>query len=194
VSREPRYYPGAWGSQVDVPIRIGGQVLAVLSAENRETHAFNQDDFEVLTAAAHQAGLAIEKARLLAAERQRADELDALRTTMADITAELELPALLQAIVERAAGLLDATGGELGLPAPAQPVRTAGRHRHRERPLVRPGATRNCRTQAGGGRIAACHRGRRNGQSGQERVSGQHEPRAPHPSQRHPGFHPTDGP
>jgi len=45
VRREPRYYPGAWGSQVDVPIRIGGQVLAVLSAENRETNAFNQDDF-----------------------------------------------------------------------------------------------------------------------------------------------------
>jgi PAS domain S-box-containing protein len=41
--------------------------------------------------------------------------LDALRTTIADITSELELPALLQAIVERAALLLDATGGELGL-------------------------------------------------------------------------------
>ncbi|MEJ2558810.1 MAG: PAS domain S-box protein [Anaerolineae bacterium] len=73
---------------MDVPVRIGGKVLAVLSAENWETNAFNQDDFEVLTAAAHQVGLAIEKARLLAAERQRADELDALRTTMADITEE----------------------------------------------------------------------------------------------------------
>jgi PAS domain S-box-containing protein len=115
VRREPRYYPGVRGSEVDVPIRIGGKVRAVLSVENSETNAFNQGDFEVLTAAAHQAGLAIEKARLLAAERQRADELDALRTTMADITAELELPSLLQAIVERAAALLDATGGELGL-------------------------------------------------------------------------------
>jgi signal transduction histidine kinase len=38
-----------------------------------------------------------------------------LRTTMAEVTAELKLPALLQAIVERAAGLLDATGGELAL-------------------------------------------------------------------------------
>jgi len=115
VRREARYYPGACGSEVDVPIRIGGKVLAVLSAENSETNAFHQDDFEVLTAAAQQAGLAIEKARLLAAERQRADELDALRTTMAEITGELELPSLLQAIVERAAGLLHATGGELGL-------------------------------------------------------------------------------
>jgi PAS domain S-box-containing protein len=115
VTQDPRYIPGLGGSEVDVPVRIGGKVLGVLVAENRQPHAFRQDDFEVLTAAAQQAGLAIEKARLLAAERQRADELDALRTTMADITAELELSALLQIIVERAAGLLDATGGELGL-------------------------------------------------------------------------------
>ena len=115
VSQEPGYYPGAWGSEVDVPIRIGGKVLAVLSAENSEKNAFSQDDFEVLAAAAHQAGLALEKARLMATERQRADELDALRTTMAEITAELDLSSLLEAIVERATGLLGATGGELGL-------------------------------------------------------------------------------
>jgi signal transduction histidine kinase/CheY-like chemotaxis protein/HPt (histidine-containing phosphotransfer) domain-containing protein len=56
-----------------------------------------------------------ERERLLAEERQRADALEALRTTMADITAELDLQALLEAIVERAVGLLGATGGELGL-------------------------------------------------------------------------------
>ncbi|KPL20199.1 MAG: hypothetical protein AMJ93_12540, partial [Anaerolineae bacterium SM23_84] len=115
VTKEPRYFYGMGGSEVDVPVRIGGQVLGVLTAESKQLDAFSPDDFEVLTAAAQQTGLAIGKARLLAAERQRADELDALRTTMADITAELELSALLQAIVERAAGLLDATGGELGL-------------------------------------------------------------------------------
>jgi signal transduction histidine kinase/CheY-like chemotaxis protein/HAMP domain-containing protein/HPt (histidine-containing phosphotransfer) domain-containing protein len=115
VSQDASYVPGLGGSEVDVPVRIGGQVRGVLIAESRQIGAFDQDDFEVLTAAAQQAGLAIEKARLLATERQRADELDALRTTMADITAELELQALLQAIVERATGLLNATGGELGL-------------------------------------------------------------------------------
>jgi signal transduction histidine kinase/DNA-binding response OmpR family regulator/putative methionine-R-sulfoxide reductase with GAF domain len=115
VSQEPRYVAGMGGSEVDVPVHIGGEVLSVLCAESRQSDAFSSDDFEVLTAAANQAGLAIGKARLLAAERQRADELDALRTTMADITAELELSGLLQAIVERAAGLLDATGGQLGL-------------------------------------------------------------------------------
>lgn len=115
VGRDPRYVPGVGGSEVDVPIRIGDQVLGVLAVERQQLNAFDQDDFDVLTAAAQQAGLAIEKARLLAAERKRADELEALRTTMADITAELELPTLLQAIVERATALLSATGGELGL-------------------------------------------------------------------------------
>jgi signal transduction histidine kinase/DNA-binding response OmpR family regulator/HAMP domain-containing protein len=115
VSQDPCYVPGVGGSEVDIPVRIGGQILGVLTVERRQLDAFDQDDFEVLTAAAQQAGLALEKARLLSAERQRADELDALRTTMADIVGELELSALLQAIVERATGLLDATGGELGL-------------------------------------------------------------------------------
>jgi signal transduction histidine kinase/CheY-like chemotaxis protein/HAMP domain-containing protein/HPt (histidine-containing phosphotransfer) domain-containing protein len=115
VTQEAGYLPGLGGSEVDVPIRIGEKVLGVLIVESQQRDAFSQDDFDVLTAAAQQAGLAIEKARLLAAERRRADELDALRTTMADITAELELSALLQDIVERAVGLLDATDGELGL-------------------------------------------------------------------------------
>jgi len=115
VKQNSRYYLGAGGSEVDVPIQFGGKVLGALTAESRLVDAFSQDDFEVLTAAAQQTSLAIEKARLLAGERKRADELDALRTTMAEITTELELSSLLQAIVKRAAGLLNATGGELGL-------------------------------------------------------------------------------
>jgi len=115
VAQEHRYIHGVHGSEVDVPVLIGEKVQGVLIAENREPHAFNQNDFEVLTAATQLAGLAIERARLLASERRRANELDALRTTITDITSELELSNMLHAIVERAAGLLGATGGELGL-------------------------------------------------------------------------------
>ncbi len=115
VLQDPRYFYGMGGSEVDVPIRIRGQVSGVLLAESKQGDAFDQGDFEVLTAAAQQAGLAIEKVQLLAAERQRADELDALRKTITDLTAELELSTLLQDIVERAARLLNASGGELGL-------------------------------------------------------------------------------
>jgi PAS domain S-box-containing protein len=115
VTQYPHYVGNLGGSEVDVPVHIGGEVSGVLVAQNGQRDAFDQDDFEVLTAASQQAGLAIERARLLATERQRADELEALRTTMADITTELELPTLLHAILERAAELVDATGGELGL-------------------------------------------------------------------------------
>jgi PAS domain S-box-containing protein len=115
VTQEYRYIHDLRGSEVEVPILFGEKVQGVLIAENRRPDTFNQNDFEVLTAAAQIAGLAIEKARLLASERRRADELDALRTTITDITSELELSKLLHAIVERAAGLLDATSGTLGL-------------------------------------------------------------------------------
>ena len=91
VSQEPEYIYWMGGSEVDVPIRIGGAVQGVLIVESKLPDAFDQDDFEVLTAAVQQAGLAIDNVRLLAAERARADELDALRTTMAEVTAELEL-------------------------------------------------------------------------------------------------------
>jgi len=110
-----QYIHEVHGSKVDVPILIGEKVQGVLITENRAPHAFDQNDFEVLTAATHLAGIAIERARLFTSERRRADELDALRTTITDITSELELSKLLHAIVERAAGLLNATGGELGL-------------------------------------------------------------------------------
>jgi PAS domain S-box-containing protein len=84
VAQAPQYFYGMGGSEVDVPVRIGGEVLGVLVVESRQRDAFDQNDFEVLTAAAQQAGLAIENARLYdqaqreIAERKRAEE--ALRT------------------------------------------------------------------------------------------------------------------
>jgi signal transduction histidine kinase len=119
VSLEPRYYampeiPDTQ-SELAVPMRTKHRVIGVLDVQSRHIDAFDESDVVVLQALADQAAVAIEKAQLLEAERKRADELEALRTTMAELTTELELSALLQAIVERAAGLLNATGGELGL-------------------------------------------------------------------------------
>ena len=115
VTQDERYFYGMGGSEVDVPVRVGEKVIGVLVAESKKIDDFSPRDFELLTAASQQAGIAIEKARLLSEERQRADELDALRTTLTELTAELELPVLLEAIVDRAAGLLKAAGGELAL-------------------------------------------------------------------------------
>ncbi|MEJ2734766.1 MAG: GAF domain-containing protein [Anaerolineae bacterium] len=119
VSKEPRFIPipgvPPSRSELAVPLRTKDAVIGVLNVESFHLNTFDESDLAVLQSLAHQAAIAIENAQLLEAERQRADELDALRTTMTEITAELELPALLQAIVERSAGLLDATGGEFGL-------------------------------------------------------------------------------
>jgi PAS domain S-box-containing protein len=113
VHLDEHYFHGMGGSEVDVPVRSGEQVIGVLVAESKQKDDFNSKDFEVLTAASQQTGIAIEKARLLAEERQRGDELDALRTTLTELTTELELSVLLEAIVERASSLLSAAGGEL---------------------------------------------------------------------------------
>ena len=68
----------------------------------------------MLTAAAQQAGLAIEKARLLAESTARRRAGCAAHHHGRHY-GRARAVALLQAIVERAAGLVIATGGELGL-------------------------------------------------------------------------------
>ena len=116
VTREAGYLPSLnSGSEVDVPLQSGGQVLGVLVVESTEKDAFGDRDFEILTAAATQASIALARARLLAAERRRADEQRALLDTLADLSGELELGKLLQAMLRRATSLLGVSGGELAI-------------------------------------------------------------------------------
>ncbi|HEY5220280.1 MAG TPA: response regulator, partial [Gemmatimonadaceae bacterium] len=116
VTREAGYLPSLnSGSEVDVPLRNGRQVFGVLVVESTEPDAFNDDDFEILTAAATQATIAIGRARALVAERRRADEQQALLDTLADLSGQLELGKLLQAVLQRATTLLGVSGGELAI-------------------------------------------------------------------------------
>jgi len=123
VTQEPLYIPGlSTGSEVDVPLVIDGEPKGVLVVESEEPEAFAKEDMDILTAAATQASIAIARARLvesqrqlLAAERRRADEQEALLETMADLSAELELSKLLEAVLRRAVSLLGVSGGELAI-------------------------------------------------------------------------------
>ncbi|HEX9690968.1 MAG TPA: GAF domain-containing protein [Gemmatimonadales bacterium] len=116
VTRESRYLASlASGSEVDAPLIADGQTIGVLVVESREPNAFGAEDFEILTAAANQAAIAIERARLLAEERRRADEHKALLDTMADLSSELELSRVLQAVIARAVTVLGVTGGEVAI-------------------------------------------------------------------------------
>jgi PAS domain S-box-containing protein len=122
VTQEPLYVPGlSSGSELDIPLMgDDGTPIGVLVVESEEPDAFGEADFQILTAAANQASIAIgrarllaEQERLLAAERRRADEQQALVATLADLSSELELSRLLQTVLERAVTLLHASGGEL---------------------------------------------------------------------------------
>jgi PAS domain S-box-containing protein len=116
VRRESHYVHAATeGSELDLPLVVGDEVVGVLVVESDREHAFGDDDFHILTAAAQQAGIAIGRARLFEAERRRSEEQKALLDTMQDLSGELELGRLLRRVVERAVNLLDVTGGELAI-------------------------------------------------------------------------------
>jgi len=116
VTQDTRYLPTRnEGSEVDVPLQVNKQLIGVLVVESNHPNAFETEDFEILRAAANQAGIAIGRARLLAAERLRANEQEALRATMSDLSAQLELNKLLQSVLERAVALLRVSHGELAI-------------------------------------------------------------------------------
>jgi PAS domain S-box-containing protein len=116
VTREASYLPSrVRGSEVDIPLRIDGETIGVLVVESDERDAFDDQDFEILSAAADQAAIAIARVRLLEAERRRADEHKALLDTLADLSSELELSRVLQAVIDRAVTQLGVTGGEVAI-------------------------------------------------------------------------------
>ena len=116
VKRESNYEPTLnSGSEVDVPLIIDGRVIGVLAVESTKPNAFDESDFEILTAAANQVSIAIARARLLVTERRRADEQQAVLASMTDLLTQRELSRTLQATLQRATHLLGVTGGELAI-------------------------------------------------------------------------------
>jgi signal transduction histidine kinase/DNA-binding response OmpR family regulator len=76
VTRNSHYSPSLnSGSEVDVPIHIGGKVDGVLIVQSSQPNAFDQDDFDVLTAASNQLSIAIQNARLFAETQTRNREV-----------------------------------------------------------------------------------------------------------------------
>ncbi len=120
VTTDTRYLPTRnQGSEVDVPLLVNRELVGVLVVESNRVNAFADEDLEILTAAATQAGIAIGRARLLRASQQRAAEEEALRATMSDLSAHLDLSTLLASMLERSVRLLGVSHGELALYDPA---------------------------------------------------------------------------
>jgi two-component system NtrC family sensor kinase len=102
-------------SFLGIPLLVGDKVVGVMSVQSYRPHAYNEDDLELLMTIGSQAAIAIENARLFEETKRKYEEMAALHKTALDITAQLEMPQLLDAIIERASKLMMATGGMIYL-------------------------------------------------------------------------------
>ncbi|GAB4522809.1 MAG: hypothetical protein Fur0018_05050 [Anaerolineales bacterium] len=103
-------------SCLGVPLHGEGKTSGAFYLFRRKNApVFTIDDLNNLEVLGWHTSVALENARAFYRERQRADELEALRDTLADFSIQLDLPSLMQAILQRATALLLASGGELGL-------------------------------------------------------------------------------
>ncbi|HDQ73356.1 MAG TPA: GAF domain-containing protein, partial [Chloroflexi bacterium] len=95
-----------------VPLVSQGRVIGFMLLDHVEAgHVFASEQVDLAVGIAGQAAVAIENARLHGAAGRRLREMTALHETSLDIMAQLEMPLLLEAVIARAADLLDVTGG-----------------------------------------------------------------------------------
>jgi signal transduction histidine kinase/putative methionine-R-sulfoxide reductase with GAF domain len=109
-------------SELAVPMRYHGKSIGALVLQSTKHNAFSQQDEQLMLVIASQLAGLIENIRLNEETRERARrlqdsvrQLQAVRETALDITADLDLEVLLKRVVHRARELVDARGAELGL-------------------------------------------------------------------------------
>jgi PAS domain S-box-containing protein len=116
AGRSAQYTQHTVQTVMAAPLLIGERLVGAIAAVHADpARAFGPEDLRRLNLFAPQAAIAIENARLFTAERRQAQEQQALLETMTDLASQLELSSVLQAVLRRAAGLLNVTGGELAI-------------------------------------------------------------------------------
>ncbi|MGC9357291.1 MAG: GAF domain-containing protein, partial [Anaerolineae bacterium] len=98
-----------------VPLKLGGKVFGMLSAQSYEPRAHTIEDQRLLEMLASHAAAALENTRLLRAERERKAELEAIRQASLQVTSSLELEPVLQAILEHSLKIIDADNAHIFL-------------------------------------------------------------------------------
>lgn len=99
---------GRTKSQLSVPLKIGGEVIGVVSVEHPRPDAFTDEDGRNLELLAAQAAMAIRNAQLYQTEQRYAQALEAIQVTSAGVSAILELDYVLPMLVNNAAELFAA--------------------------------------------------------------------------------------
>jgi signal transduction histidine kinase/putative methionine-R-sulfoxide reductase with GAF domain len=104
VRREPRFMPSALGatlSELAVPVRLHGEVVAVLNVESDRLDAFDDGDVVALDGIASQVAAAIQNARLFDEKVRALRNLEILQEITNVLNSDLELDVLLERIARR---------------------------------------------------------------------------------------------
>ncbi len=91
-----------------LPIRAASELLGILVVAQRADGASAEEDLPFLETIADSLGAAVQNARLLARARRELSRARALRSTIQELTGELDLPAVLDGIVDRSRALFGA--------------------------------------------------------------------------------------
>ena len=90
------------------PLIVGGEATGVVSVQNLDREqAFSHADVALLQTLSASLSVSLETARLIAETRRRADEMSALADMAAEISATLDVGAVLDRMIERIAELLE---------------------------------------------------------------------------------------
>ena len=103
-------------SAIVAPLCCRERIIGVLSLDSASHEAaFTEEDLALLAVFADQAAMAVENARLFAAERRRSAELEVLRQASLRLTSRLELQPVMEAILEHALRLVAADDAHIFL-------------------------------------------------------------------------------
>ncbi|CAN5281286.1 hypothetical protein BH09SUM1_BH09SUM1_30430 [soil metagenome] len=110
VSRDPHYVrlKSDIKSEMALPMIIEGKVIGVINVDSTRPGAFSEEDEELCAAVANQSAKVIETARLHAAVKRQADEMERLFTVGRTLIEPGPLEQLLSRIVEESLQLLSA--------------------------------------------------------------------------------------
>ncbi len=103
------------GSELVVPLKVGGETVGVLDLQCRETNGFDELDLATAQTLAEQVAGALQNAQLYAETRRRAEELAALNVVAARLGQFLELQEVLDAATEEVTRVLSVEASAISL-------------------------------------------------------------------------------
>ena len=102
-------------SEVVLPLRAGSDIVGVLNVDSDEVNAFDESDVTILTIAADQLAVALEKARLFEETRRRTSELEAVADVSTALRAAHTMEEMLPIILEKAIQVVGGVTGSIFL-------------------------------------------------------------------------------